>query len=146
MGALTELEIFDCLIENFRVAADCCDRLANVPQAGPTYDHLRTSLLLIEGACRQASVWREDTRWLPVGMMMHEAHIRAGDWLRGHMPRKLFGMLADNLRAGQKMAEDLRDKRTNMRGIILPEMHREIRTQGRPMQVRSPYSQFSGAA
>jgi hypothetical protein len=138
MGALTEIEIFDCLVENFRLAVDNCEKLANVPAAGPAYNELRHQLLAIEGACRQASVWREDTRWLAIGMMMHEAHQRAGNWLRGHMPRKLFGMLADNLRAGLKLAQDYRTKATGRIGMILPEIQRDIRTSGRPVQIILP--------
>jgi hypothetical protein len=142
MGMLTEREIFGCLVENFRLAADNCQKLADVPAAGMAYNDLRHQLLLIEGACRQASVWREDSRWLQIGLMMAEAHHRAGDWLRGHQSRKLFGMLADNLRAGLKKAEELRDKSTGKMGMILPPTFKDIRTQGRPMQVRSPASVF----
>jgi len=143
MGMLTEAEIFDCLVENFRLAADNCEKLANVPAAGQAYNDLRHQLLLIEGAARQAGVWRGDSRWFAIGLMMNEAHNRAGDWLRGHLSRKLFTKLAENLRAGLKAAEQLRDKATGRRGIILPEEFKDIRTQGRPMQVMSPHSQFA---
>jgi len=140
---LTEAEIFSCLVENFRLAADNCKKLANVPAAGPAYNDLRHQLLLIEGACRQAAVWRGDSRWFQIGLMMNEAHNRAGDWLRGHLSRKLFTKLGENLLAGLKAAEELRDKATGKRGIILPEAFKDIRTQGRPMQVMSPHSQFA---
>ena len=98
-----------------------------LPARGPTYKKLRENLKLIEGCCRSLSACREDTRWLPVGMMMAEAHRRAGDWLRQY-PRTeqlnyahpLFNRLAENLRAGLKAAEDLRDKATGRVGMILP--------------------------
>src|SRR5580692_11390803 len=83
MGALTEREIFDRLSCSFRVAAECSDALAVLPLKGPTYVRLRTELRLIEGCCRQASAWREDTRWLTIGLKMAEVHKRAGGWLRG---------------------------------------------------------------
>ncbi len=138
MGSLTETEIFDCLSTNFRLAAEDCEKLARLPRKGPTYSNLRDKLELLEGACRQASVWRQDTRWLQIGMAMAEAHKRAGEWLRGikiagrpgrikiadgHM-HPLFLKLAENLRLGQKKAEELRDKRTNRVGMILPELGR----------------------
>ena len=135
---LTETEIMECLVENFRLAADNCAKLANVPAAGMAYNDLRHQLLLIEGACRQAGVWRGDSRWFQIGLMMNEAHNRAGDWLRGHLSRKLFTKLGENLLAGLKLAEGLRDKATGRSGIILPDMAREIRTQGRPIQVVLP--------
>lgn len=144
MGALTEQEIFDCMVDNFRVAAQCCDDLAASPVTGPPYNRLRQALGLIEGACRQAAAWRQDSRWYPLGLKMAEAHKRAGDWLRGardkktNMPirlapdhrRRCFTMLAANLRAGEKMARDLKTRATGTIGPILPEPYRIIR----PMQ------------
>ncbi|HQT65360.1 MAG TPA: hypothetical protein PLO16_12690 [Acidocella sp.] len=139
MGALTEREIFDCLVTNFRLAAEHCEDLAKLPARGPTYNALRHELLLIEGACRQASVWREDTRWLSIGLMMHEAHERAGHWLRRHYPRPLFLKLADNLRAALKLAEQYQHTATHRLGMILPETPKAIRTEGRAVQVSLPH-------
>lgn len=133
MAALTEAEIFSCLSENLRLAAECCDDLATLPAKGPTYDKLRKQLRLIEGACRQASAWREDTRWLPIGRLMAECHQKAGGALRGVKmadgtrvtlapgeTHPFFKMLATNLRALQKAADDLRTKATGRVGMILP--------------------------
>lgn len=141
MGALTEREIFDCLSTNFRLAAEAAERLATIKRTGPTYDSLREKLELIEGACRQAAVWRQDARWLQIGIMMAEAHKRAGDWLRGikvagspvrikladgHR-HPLFLKLAENLRAGEQRAIELRDKKTGRVGMILPKAGRAPR-------------------
>jgi len=135
MGALTEQEIFNCLSENLRMAIDACDLLATTPLKGPVYDRFRKALKLVEGSCRQASAWREDTRWLPIGLMMEEAHKRAGEWLRGvktpdgkrrPIPfgekHPLFVRLAENLRALLKTVDDLRTKQTGRMGMILPDM------------------------
>jgi hypothetical protein len=133
MGDLTESEIFDCLTDNFRKAASLCEDLARHPRKGPIYRELRDSLKLIEGACRQASAWREDTRWLRIGLLMAEAHKRAGDWLRGiklpngqrvklaegHLHPCFVG-LAENLRAGERKAEEFRTRATGRLGMILP--------------------------
>ena len=147
MGRLTETEIFDCLASNFRLAAEDADKLAHVPLKGEVYDQFRRRLQLIEGACRQASQWREDTRWLPIGLMIAEVHKRAGDWLRGmKMPdgtrvkigdgklHPLFEKLAENLRALQTAAEKVRDAKTGSMGMILPTVqagpHRDTKPVG----------------
>lgn len=135
MGALTEIEIFACLRENLVLAIEHCDDLASLPLKGTTYDKLRHELRLIEGCCRQASAWREDTRWLPIGKLMAEAHQKAGGWLRGYkdpltgqrikfapgVQNPLFRMLADNLRGLLKAVDGLKSRPTGRVGMILPE-------------------------
>lgn len=135
MGNLTEAEIFDCLSTNFRLAAEDCDKLAKLPRKGRAYSSLRDRLELIEGACRQAAYFRQDARWLRIGLQMAEAHRRAGEWLRGikvegspvrvkiapgHM-HPLFTKLAEHLREAQKRADEFRTKATGRMGTILPE-------------------------
>lgn len=153
MGDLTEQSIFSQLSQSFRLAAECCDDLARLPAKGPTYRRLITELKLVEGCCRQASAWREDTRWLNIGLMVAEAHKRAGGWLRGYkvdgirikiaegQMHPLFIKLAENLRAGFALAEQFRTKRTGRVGMILPDMlpgpHRETR-QHRVQLPRTP--------
>ena len=148
MSALTESEIFACLSENFRLAVQYCEDLARLPKKGPTYLKLRESLKLLEGACRQAAYWRSDARWFRLGLMMEEAHKRAGSWLRGaddgtgqrvklaagHL-HPLFVKLADNLRKGHLSAEQLRHKKTGRIGPILPAMPSITRIGNRPVQV-----------
>jgi hypothetical protein len=144
MSDLSEPEIFDCLKTNFMAAAQHCDDLARLPKKGPTYRKLVACLKLIEGAARQAAYWRQDARWLRIGLMMAEAHKRAGDWLRGmkdeagariplapgHL-HPLFVKLADNLRAGYLLAEAYRTNKTGKVGVILPQPrpapHRDTR-------------------
>lgn len=133
MGALTEIEIFDCMTSNLKLAADLCDQLAQCPKRGDQYDRLRKAMKLIEGTFKQAAVWREDTRWLPWGQLIEKAHQLAGSWLRG-IPQEgggyitlsestrhpCFVKLAENLRGMLKQVEDLRTRKTNRRGMILP--------------------------
>ena len=147
MGRLTETEIFDCLVTNFRLAAENASKLATSPRKGLIYDDLRKQLALVEGACRQAGAWREDSRWFPIGLLMEEAHKKAGDWIRGiKMPDgsrvkfpnrtlyELFTKLSENLRALHTMAAQLRDAKTGRLGMILPEVqpgpHRDTRPVG----------------
>ena len=138
MGQLTEPEIFACLSENFRLAAEDCEKLAKHARKGPTYAALRDKLELLEGACRQAAHWRGDSRWLQIGLHMAKAHELSLEWLRGipagpGRPRikiakgelhPLFVKLAENLRAAQKKAEEFRTKATGKIGTILPETQR----------------------
>lgn len=145
MGALTETEIFDRMIDSLKAAVQACEDLAVKPMKGPSYRKLQEHLPLIEGCCRQASAWREDTRWLSLGMMMAEAHRRAGDWLRGvrdpqtgrlrlipeGVKHPLFMKLAENLRGLMTSAEKLRTDATRRMGMILPDPlpgpHRQIK-------------------
>ena len=134
MGALTEAEIFSCLSENFRLAAEDCDKLATRPRKGPTYQALRDKLELLEGACRQAAYWRQDARWLRIGLFMEECHKRAGEWLRGVKVEGMkvrvklapghlhpnFVELAKHLRAAEARSIEFRDKATGKNGTILP--------------------------
>jgi hypothetical protein len=149
MGALTEVEIFSRMSESLKAAISHCRTLAERRSHEPTYNLLRHELLAIEGCCRQASVWREDTRWLPVGLMMAEVHKKAGEWLRGYKipgqlgrvypSRKVFNLLAANLEAILKQSEILKNGATGRVGMILPEMQKAPdRTAGRPMQVVLP--------
>jgi hypothetical protein len=146
MGHLTEREIFDCLVDNLKSAAQSCEYLARSPKKGPTYHKLRKELKLIEGAARQAGHWRRDARWLQIGLYMEECHKRAGDWIRGiQQPdgsrrpisfgqmHPLFVKLAEVLRASHKGALDLRDKATGKVGAILPKPQRVDRPVGAPI-------------
>ena len=134
MGALTEIEIFSCMAHNLRLAIEHCEDLAVKPFKGFIYNDFRKELKAIEGCCRQASAWRQDTRWLPMGLVMEGAHKRAGDWLRGvrdpetgrlhplpeGQKHPLFVKLAENLRAMAAALDALRTRPTNRTGMILP--------------------------
>lgn len=131
--ATTEQEIFDRLASSFRAAAECCDQLAVSPRKGAIYRKLRDELKLIEGAARQAGHYREDMRWMQVGLDAAKCHQKAGDWLRSHMPSKYFTTLAAAMRKLELSARHLKDNRTGRRGMILPVTPRLERTQGRPV-------------
>jgi hypothetical protein len=146
MAQLTEVEIFDCLRTNLRLAAQSCDALAVHPRKGKNYTKLRDELRLVEGACRQAAFWRQDARWLRIGLFIAEAHKRSGGWLRGlkvgnvrvplapgHL-HPLFVKLAEILRAAYARADEYQTKATGRIGMILPKPgpapHRDTRPVG----------------
>jgi hypothetical protein len=139
MSNLTEIEIFDRMAENLRLAAQHCDELAVYSRKGQPYEDLRDELELIEGCCQQASAHREDTRWLPIGLLMRECHDKAGGWLRGYKidgetvalamgeMNQNFVELAKHLRSLLDKVEELRTRRTGVKGMILPYMPPEQR-------------------
>jgi hypothetical protein len=139
MGDLTEVEIFACLKENFRLASEDCLRLAR-GERGPVYRRLRDELRLIEGTLRQAAWWRQDTRWLYVVPLIAKAHQSAGQWLREKGPEtgRKFAKLAEILKSGQKAAEDLQLKRTERLGLILPKPLPAPHRETRPVTVKTP--------
>lgn len=149
MGALLEQEIFSCMTENLRLAAGHARDLALKPKQGPTYWSFREEMLMVEGCCRQASAWREDSRWLNIGMVIAEALDRTGKWLRGTKskdklgrtfgPREWFLKMAETLDGISMVIDQTRDARTGIRGMILPNTPSIARTQGRPMQVILPH-------
>lgn len=153
MGALTEVEIFDCMATNLALAADCCDQMATRPTRGVPFIKFREACANVEGACRQASQWRSDTRWLPMGLMMEKCHQLALKWITGlkvepRRPRiavserdkhQGFVKMAENLRFAAEAMEILKNSKTGKIGMILPDTSRgPTRTQGRPMQVLLP--------
>lgn len=153
MGALTEVEIFDCIATNVAIAADCCDQMATRPTRGVPFIKFREACANVEGACRQASQWRSDTRWLPMGLMMEKCHQLALKWITGFKaePRRPriavserdkhqgFVKMAENLRFAAEAMKILKNSKTGKIGMILPDTSRgPTRTQGRPMQVLLP--------
>lgn len=151
MGKLTEREIFDRMTGCLKAAASCCAQLSVSPARGQLYDQLRKNLRLAGDCCRQAATWREDARWLNFDKQLTHCHKIAGDWLRGYKNDaghrvhlapseiyQLFTKLGLNLAAMHTLAETTRDAKTQKRGMILPKIHHETRTQGRPSAVKLP--------
>ena len=151
MGALTEQEIFDRMSGCLKAAIDCCVHLATKPNRGWHYDKLRKNLRLAGDCCRQAATWREDARWLTHDKNLTECHKRAGDWLRGYKDQAgerihysrgdinaMFIKLAQVLSQLHNAVVDMRTRATGRSGMILPVVHREIRTQDRAVAVKLP--------
>lgn len=143
---LTESEIFDCLAENLRLAAEDCRVLAWHPRRGFVYARFCQELQLVEGACRQAYYWRDwDSRWLTLGLKMNEAHQRAGNWLRDYTSKAgrkvahpMFQKLAEVLEAAYRQCERVRTMRTNHFGPIMPAEMSGPHRDTRPVQVMTP--------
>jgi hypothetical protein len=164
MSDLTEAEIFDCMAENLRLALESCRALAKSPKKGQHYWEFRERMRLVEGSCRQASAWRENTGWLDLGNKIHEALRRAGEWLRGveieiTIPSKdgfpervvkmrkppedgklhpCFMILGDLLEAMLVNAMRMKDAAHGRVGMILPEMPNLGRRVGAPVHFTTP--------
>lgn len=137
MSNLTEKEILDRMKGCVRSAIDECLVIAAQPVSGPYFDSLRKNLKLAESCCRQAAYWREDARWLPLGLAMESAHQRARFWL--HRPsvqsKKLFTKLAEVLRQLERAIVILETQKTGRRGMILPAEAKAPHRDTRPVAV-----------
>ena len=144
--ALSEVEYLDRLKDNLRKAAEQCRQLAHHTLRGFVYDDMRKRLKQIEDDCTSVAYCRDgDARWLNVGLMMEEAHKRAGDWLRKshtEAQRKraapLFLKLADNLDQLYRTIIDLETKATGQLGPILPAVLPAPHRPGKNVQVALP--------
>lgn len=136
---LSEIEIFDCLVTNFRDAAEHCEALALQHNRieGQRYVKLRDNLVKIEGAARQAAMWRDDARWLAIGQHAAECHKKCGDWLRFKTRGRMFEKCAENMRMMLAAAQDMKDRATGVRGAILPPTPK-YDPANRSVQVRTP--------
>lgn len=120
MAGLSEREILSKLKESLRLAAEAAYWLSQ-GERGPHFVVLRDELKSAEGCCRQMAGWREDTRWLPFGIHLAEAQKRCSRWLREKAPAWKFKGLAEVLAQAVVQAQDLEQRKTGKRGIILPE-------------------------
>ena len=145
-GHVSEGEILDCLRTHLRGAISDCLDLAVLPQRGPVYRRMRESLKLAEGCCRQLAYYRDnDARWLPIGLLLEEAHQRSLRWLRtiprtteSNAAHPLFLLLADNLRKLLVVCAGLESRATGRVGMILPKPRPGPHRESRPVQVLAP--------
>ena len=86
---------------------------------GRHYRALRDALSALEGTCRQLAHWREDTRWLKLGIVYAKAmrvaqqNFARQDWLG-------FKELSALFELGVRRMDELATKRTERVGMILP--------------------------
>jgi hypothetical protein len=136
------------MYDNMRASIQLATDLAYKPGQGPTYSMFRDEMRSAEDCCKQAAVWRQDTRWYPLGNVIAQHAAITGKWLRGYKvegrlgktfySRDLYLMLAENLGGLLVIMNQLKDDATGRVGPILPEVHHFSRTQDRPMQVMVP--------
>lgn len=126
MGNLTETEIFDCLMSNFRMAGENCMKLATCREKGKSLTELRKQLKLIEGSLTQLSRFRLDARWLPIGIQVGKAIDLSSTWIRKYRYKndkflyELFMGLGEFMAFGYSFTQDLKSQKTGTSGPILP--------------------------
>ena len=131
----TEPEIFSLMRAHLRSAISHCRGLAMLPLQGPTFIRLRAEMKEIEELCRQAGYYRDDARWFRIGLVWEQIHQQSRLWIHHHHPRANFIWLAERCEALDKAVDDLQTKATGRLGMILPKPVKEVRTEGRPVQV-----------
>lgn len=148
MSDLSEQETIDRMKSALKEAGQASLDLATITtRRVKAYVRLRTALGLVEGSCRQLSVFREDTRWLRWASLAEQAHVRAGHWLRGYKDvegkrihytavekKNNFTKLAANLAFMLAGAERLLTERTGRIGPILPVVPNLGRRIGAPVR------------
>lgn len=158
MTGTTEVELFDQLTSNLKAAISECETLAALhpvlrgeapqPFRGPAYIRLRENFKLMEGSCRQIAQWREDTRWLPLGLYFEECHQKAMKWVAQKAPPHMFKFLVVQLAGAFVMVERLRTAKTDklpegyarqgVLGTILPTPLEGPHRDTTPVQVKLP--------
>lgn len=131
----TEPELFSIMRDLLRSAIAHCRALAMLPLQGPTFIRLRAELKEIEELCRQVGYYRDDARWFRIGLVWEQIHQQCRAWIHYHHPRKKFLWLAERCEALDKAVDDLQTKATGRVGMILPKPEKEVRTNGRQVQV-----------
>ena len=90
------------------------------------------------------SGWRQDLRWSPFGVRIHEAKERCRRWLVEKHGPAAFRMLAAILDAAVVRAKELETRRTGKRGALLPiPLAAPTRTQGRQILVPPGYADIA---
>lgn len=121
MTDTTENELFDCIIGNFKSAISDCKQMADpMSLRGLMYQRVKESLKLVEGSSRQIAHWREDSRWLQIGISAEAAHEMLRRWVANHAPGQQYVFMAVQLERWLNLVETMRHAKTEKIGPILP--------------------------
>jgi hypothetical protein len=122
---LSEQEITSRHMQSLKEARDCCDWLgkqldpALAAPRGRRYAQLRKALTELEGSARQMAHWRQDARWLKLGihyakvMRVAQAKYVGQRW-------GAFKAMVQIFDAGLRSLDDLQTRKTGTLGAILP--------------------------
>ena len=123
--ALTEADILSKHTQCLKEAAECCQLLARnadpekIGPRGHIYGNLRRALKSLEGTCRQMNYFREDTRWIQLGILYAKA-MRTSSALFANQNWLGFGQLRQLFENGLRRMDDLANMKTGQKGPILP--------------------------
>lgn len=123
--SLSEQEIVSKFNQGLREGRDACHWLAKnadpewLAPRGRHYRLLKTALAELEGCARQMSAMRDDTRWLPLGILYGAKAARLAQKYFTNLQWAKFGELAKLFDVGLARMEELQ-KKTGTTGPILP--------------------------
>lgn len=126
MSDLTQSEILDKHRQSLKEARDACLWLARnadpdqIAPRGAHYRNLKTAMSELEGTARQMSAFRDDTRWLPLGILYGAKTARLAQKFFVQMDWTMFGKLAEVFANGLVRMDELATKKTGRVGPILP--------------------------
>ena len=124
MGALTERDILDRHRQALGEAHRACQRLGKnadplyLAPRGHDYGNLKRALEMLEGSARQMAHFREDARWLRLGIVYAKAMRSAQSKFIGQR-WAYFNELTKLFALGHRRVEELQAK-TGTQGPILP--------------------------
>lgn len=125
MSALTEQEIITKFQQSLKEGRDACAWLAKnadpewLAPRGRHYRLLKTALSELEGCARQMSAFRDDSRWLPLGILYGAKTSRLAQKYFVHLDWGKFADLAKVFDLGLIRLNELQMK-TGRTGAILP--------------------------
>lgn len=123
--SLTEAEILDRHVQSLKEGREACRLLAQnqdpllIAPRGHNYGNLKRALKELEGSARQMNYFREDTRWLKLGVLYGKT-IHVCQHLFANQDWAGFGRLMALFENGLLRMEELAMKKTGQRGPILP--------------------------
>jgi hypothetical protein len=125
MSGLTEQEILTKFQQSLKEGRDACQWLAKnadpewLAPRGRHYRLLKTALSELEGCARQMSAFRDDARWLPLGILYGAKTSRLAQKYFTYLQWSKFGELAKVFDLGLAKMQELQAK-TGRAGPILP--------------------------
>ena len=127
MMPLTDGEVISRHAQSLREAHGACQKLGKnadpeyLAPRGHLYSELRAALNHLEGSCRQMAAFRDDARWLKLGVVYARAMRGAQKAFVGQR-WNWFNQLMPLFVNGMRSMEDLKDMRTGKlsNSLILP--------------------------
>ncbi len=128
MQTLSDKEQFELIRENLRLAAEDAMSISRDIPTGMHYISLRKHLLAAEEACRAIMWLREDARWSEFSLLFPKCVEISRRWLSplSVEGKKVFYKMAESIGWLLAYAEDMRTRKTGIKGMILPQVGRVV--------------------
>lgn len=123
---LTETELFDRHAQSLGEAHRACQELGrnadpnHLAPRGREYAALKKALSDLEGSCRQLAYFRDDARWLKLGIFYAKITRQTQHKFVGQR-WAFFNSLMEVFQLGHRRLDELRTNKTGVRGPVLPQ-------------------------